>query len=429
MIGQTWAVLALCLAATLAVGLVRYKVPVVASMAIGLSLRVGFAAMTSERFTPRDVRVYFASTGRAVLSGQDPLAVLPGRQWNFLELMPYVHALELQSGLHWVYAVKIVPIACDVALVWMVARLAPHDGRTRALQYALNPLSLLIVSLHGQVEPVALALALGGLLLLRRNRPLGAGVLLGAAVAAKTWPVFILLAVLPGRDRRSLVRLLAGSALVPLACLTSGVLLLDASVAHDLSRLTSYSGFVQEWTWSGLLIEIGAVHTVGYDSPVGAWGSKALLVGAAVALYLVRRRSAEYRALCVLSACLVCTAGFGTQYLLWPLPLIMAMSGRVRLLYLLCATSWAALFYLSPFTHPADVTPYLRALSWLPAAVLLAVVREQVPLPGRHVRSGVRPGPAATSARCLTSIATVPAPTSSRACSTPEPDRQSSPGA
>ena len=126
--------LGLCTVAMLAAAATRNRVPVSASIAIAAALRILFAVMTSAHYAPWDSRLYFRATGELVLHGREPLQNLPGREWNFLELMPYVHALELKTGLAWVYAVKIAPIAADVVLVWLVSRLAPHDGRTRALQ-------------------------------------------------------------------------------------------------------------------------------------------------------------------------------------------------------------------------------------------------------------------------------------------------------
>ncbi len=378
MIAAVWTVLLVTGVATFAAVLTRERVPVWVSMVIALVLRVTFALMTSQRYTPRDVRVYFRATGDVLLHGHDPLQVLPGRQWNFLILMPAVHALELRSGLPWVYAVKIAPLACDVLLVWMVAQLAPSLPRTRALQYAVNPLSLLVVSLHGQVEPVALALALGGILLLRRDRPVTAGVLLGAAVAAKTWPVFILVAVLPLRDPRRLLRIAAGAAVVPLLCLAIAATVLDGSIGHDLSRMSSYSGYVDTWTWSGLLLQTGHPHVAGYGSPMGPVGSKLGLVGVAITLTLVRRRPPEARALCALAAVLVCTAGFGPQYLMWVLPLAIAVSSRRREWYAVAAAGWAGIFYLSAIPGPGVSAAYLRGLSWLPASLLVMLIAEQV---------------------------------------------------
>ncbi|MDQ2740635.1 MAG: glycosyltransferase 87 family protein, partial [Actinomycetota bacterium] len=236
-----WIFLAACAAAMVAAPLLRERVPVGASIAVGAVLRIAFAALTSRMFTPRDVTIYFHTTGQLILRGKDPVHDMPGRQWNFLELMPAIHALEIRSGLAWVYAVKMVPILADLVLIWLVARFAGKDSRSRALQYALNPVSLLVVSLHGQVEPVALALALTGILLIRKGRPVLGGLFLGAAVAAKTWPVIVLLAVLPLRTVPKLIRIVAGSAVVPLGCLLLGVIFLDTAPLKDLAHMASYT--------------------------------------------------------------------------------------------------------------------------------------------------------------------------------------------
>ena len=373
----TWIFLALCTAATIGAGFSANRVPVVASVAIAALLHVSFAALTSRRYTPGDVAHYFRTTAELLLQGKDPVHDMLGRQWNFLELMPAVHALELRSGLPWVYAVKIAPILADLVLVALVARFAVRDGRTRALQYAVNPLSLQIAALHGQVEPVALALALGGILLIKNDRPLLGGLLLGAAVAAKTWPVVILLAVLPLRNWRRLVRIVAGAAVVPVLCLGLGVLLLDTQPLADLRHMASYSSYVNLWTWSATLISMGYKGMLGYSSSLGPIGSALIAAGVAVTLWLLRRRPPEVRALGTLCAVLVCTAGFGPQYLMWVLPLTLALVGPVRTAYVVAASGWVAVFYLRPLIRAAnDYT--LRGLSFLPAALLLAVLIELV---------------------------------------------------
>lgn len=394
----TWIFLAVCAVATVVAGFSAERIPVSASIAIAAVLRIAFAALTSRAYTPYDVAKYFRTTAELLLAGKDPVHDMSGRQWNFLELMPAVHALELRSGLPWVYAVKIAPVAADLVLVALVARLADRDGRTRALQYAVNPLSLLVVSLHGQVEPVALALALGGILLLRHDRPVLGGILLGAAVAAKTWPVVILLAVLPLRTLPRLWRIVAGAAVVPLACLALGWLLLDTQPLADLRHMASYSSFVNFWTWSGTVISIGVPGTAGYASSLGPLATVFIAVGVALTLWLLRRRPPEVRALGVLSAVLLCTAGFGPQYLLWVLPLGMALAGPIRTWYVLSATSWVALFYLAPL-RGAETTGTLRGLSFLPAAVLLALLIELV---RDHVGSSHHPAPAPEPPRAPT---------------------------
>ena len=389
----TWLFIALSAVAVIAAGYSRNRVPVSVSVAIAAVLRVGFALVTSTRYTPRDVRVYFKATGELVLHGHDPLMILPGREWNFLELMPYVNALELKSGLPWVLAVKIAPIAADLVLVWMVSRLAPRDGRTRALQYAVNPVSLLVVSLHGQIEPVALALAVGGILLLKKERPVLAGLLLGAAVAAKTWPVVILLAVLPVRRPGRVVQILAGSVVVPAACLASGVLFLGTNAVQAVDKIVSYTGFVFNWTWSGTWLLLGH-RGAGYNSPISQVAAVLIAVGVAGTLWLLRRHPPEVRALGALCAILLCTAGFGNQYLFWVLPLTFALSGRWREGYAVAAGAWAGFAYLAPVG--AQTRTYLVGLSWVPATMLAGILYEQIRRNPRplHLERGQQPAPA-----------------------------------
>ena len=382
MIIAIWLVIALSTVAMIAAGFSRNRVPVAVSVVIAAMLRVVFALMTSQRYTPRDVRDYFRETAELVLRGREPLQFMPGREWNFLELMPYVHALEFSSGLPWVYAVKIAPIVADLVLVWLVSLLAGRDGRTRALQYAVNPLSLLVVSLHGQVEPVALAFALGGIVLLKKERPVAAGILLGAAVAAKTWPIIILLAVLPLRQPRRAGQIVLGSTVVPAACLLSGVVFLGTNVRHALTRIVSYSGYVREWTWSGTYMTLFRHVGAGYDSKLSAPATILIVAGVATALWLFRRHPPEARALAALCAVLACTAGFGIQYLFWVLPLTIALAGAGRYWYAAMASGWAAIAYLLPFgTYATPV--WLTGLSWLPASALVAVIVEQYRMPAR----------------------------------------------
>jgi Glycosyltransferase family 87 len=342
-----------------AVGWRRIAVPVWASMGAAALLRVLFAGMTSREFTPNDVRVTFHTTGELVLQGKDPLSHLPpGGGWNFLELMPYIHALEIKTGWPWVYADKIAPVVADVLVVWLVAQLVGSDGRTRALQYAINPLSLLVVGLHGQVEPVALAFGLGGILLAKHDRWLLAGVLLGAAVSAKTWPVLIAIAIFPITRPREALRLVEGIVVVPIAMLVSGIVFLDTHLVTAVKHIVSYSSYVDNWGWGGLVVTSGRTTAVGYNTTVGHIGSALAVVAVVIVLVVFRDRPMEVRAMVVLSAFLVATAGFGTQYLLWPLPLMFAVGGIPRIAYL---AHWPTLLEQG----------FLAGFSWLVIATLV----------------------------------------------------------
>ena len=96
------------------------------------------------------------------------------------------------------------------------------------------------------------------------------------------------------------------------------------------------------------------------------------------------------RIVAVLCAALAVTAGWGPQYLLWPLPLLVALATPRRERYIAVATIMAALYYLPFFDSPIARQAFLAAASWPVIAALVAlawpVVASGMPLRGRTWR-------------------------------------------
>jgi hypothetical protein len=353
----------------------RLAPPLWVAVLVALALRAGVAAFAAN-LTPGDVLHHFRLTGEWVRHGRDPLGgahPLPGHEWNFLPLMPAVHALEQLLGLPWKYAAKVVPTLADCGSVALVYLVADREQRARAWQYAVNPVSLAVVAVHGQVEPVALCLALGALACYRRDRWAWAGLLAGAAVAVKTWPVLVLLALL--RPARRTWRLVAGAAVVPLLVLGAGVLFLDTRVAPTVRGLTSYRGYVDNWGWAGTAVVRWGPRLRGYASPLGPLGTVLTAVAVIVVLWLCRDATPAVRVAAVLGTAVAVTAGFGNQYLMWPVPFLFAAGVPRRTEYVAAAGGWLALAYLPhafPDGHTRDA--YLTGLSWLVVFCICAVI-------------------------------------------------------
>ena len=236
----------------------RWSVPVLTAAAVTVGTRLLMMGL-SNGHTPRDMAAYFQTAGKLVAAGRDPLTQQPRFQWNFLPLMPYVFAVEQHLGLTWELAGKVAPIAADVAITLLLGRLAlgPDAGRVPLL-YALCPVPILVTGLHGQVETVSLAFGLGGLLLARRQRTVGSGVLLGLAVATKTWPV-LLARTAAGDPSRAAAAVIA-------AVLLSIPLFLHDSLQAALTVLTNYRSFSGVWGWTGIL-NVYHVTGRGYAGP------------------------------------------------------------------------------------------------------------------------------------------------------------------
>ena len=378
--------IAACTAAFLVAWRRRWAVPVWAAVLIALGLRLAMAVL-ARGYTPEDVAVCFQDAGRLVLAGRDPLTQLPRYQWNFLPLMPYAFAAEIRTGVPWSLAAKLAPIAGDLAVTALLGRLVPGRGSgTAPLLYALCPVAVLVSAVHGQVEPVALALAIGALRCAQRGATVRCGLLAGLAVATKTWPVLLVFGMLRETPVRLWWRLLLPLGAVPLGLLLSVRLFLHDSVWAAVERLVSYRSLVGVWGWTGILNFFGIAGS-GFAGPdvdrfqrIGA----ALLVVAMACVVLLRAPGAIALTAAILLTFLVVTAGFGVQYLLWPMPYVIALRRPSGLVFAVVASCYTTFVYLIVIPHPQ--AHWLTAIEqWACVPVILSAL---LALPSGPRRTG-----------------------------------------
>jgi hypothetical protein len=361
----------------------RSAPPLAVTLGVALGLRLLVVAIAFHH-TPVDVAVWFRNTGVAVLHHQDPLLVLPRYEWNFLPAMPYVYALKLSTGLPWELASKICPVLADLVTTVLVGSLAAPERAARVRwQYAVHPLPLLVVAWHGQIEATAVALGLGALWAARREKTGVAGLLLGLAASVKTWPVLFAPGVLRETPRRRWPLVAATAVLPPLLLLASMPLLLGSDMSRSLHVLGSYRGNTGIWGWTGiqrLAGNVGQGFAGPRVDPYQRLGLIAVLVtlGLVLVVFWSRLDGAELTAALIL-AFLVVTAGFGSQYLLWPAALLMITGGWRAWVYLTLAAGYAVFFYLVFFPGPTIAGEHLLVYGSIPviAAALLALPWER----------------------------------------------------
>ena len=157
----------------------RWAPPLGVALAAGTALRLFIAVISwRDSWQPPDFMYQFTDAIRAVLRHQDPLR-LPNSEWHFLPAMAYVNTGAYRLGelthVPWQLIGRVVPVGADIVLIALVGALAGTGERRRmaSLQYALNPLPIMICAIHGQVEPVASALGVGALLLALRQPAAG----------------------------------------------------------------------------------------------------------------------------------------------------------------------------------------------------------------------------------------------------------------
>jgi hypothetical protein len=224
-------------------------------------------------------------------------------------------------------------------------------GNARLL-YALCPIAILVSAWHGQIEPIAIALGLSALLLAKHHRDTCAGIVLGLAIASKTWPVLFVPGVLREVKQSRWWRVLIAAGAVLLGLFASVQFVLHDSLSHAAHTMISYRSFVGSWGWTGVL-HYADVAGVGYAGPrvdqFQRLGTLVMTLTLVSIVFLFRRCSGPDLTVALLLGFLTVTAGFGPQYLLWPAALLCASRRPAGQVYLLLASVYAGFFYLYAF--------------------------------------------------------------------------------
>ena len=313
---------------------------------------------------PYDLVNDFRIAGENVLAHQDPTLNARPRGWNYLPTYGFLLAGMVATGeitgLPMLWVSRVLPIAFDLGVTALVYVLAGRDkGGLRAFQYACTPIAIFVSAVHGQMEPLCLLFAVGAFVALRRgdgSRAVLAGVLIGLAISVKTWPVLFLpalLLALPSWAAR--LRLLLAAASVGFVLLLTMPLTVGTpfdELPRVVAAIAGYSPAGGTWGWSSVLFVYFPYDPVSFETStfwavVGRIGSVAALFAAAVAVWWWRRADPVVVAGASSSAFLVTTAGFGAQYLVWPVPFTTVTATRLQPVLQASIGVWAWFGYVA----------------------------------------------------------------------------------
>ena len=372
--------------------------PLWAALTVGLVLRLIMLAGQRGGPYPWDFTHDFHDTAVNVLNMHDPVLNIREGGWHFLSMMAYVLAGQLWfarvTGLSWNTAGHLVPILADLVLIVLVGRLCRGKAALRRFQWACNPLAIMVCALHGQLESMALALGVGAYVVARgtaRHRGAYAGVLAGLAIAGNSWPVLLLpgiILVLQGTRRR--IAALACAVGVPVVFLVTQPLFVRpftyVYLIDIVKTLLHTRPIVGDWGWTTLFT--GGMQV---ESPlIGRIGTLVLLAGLVAAVWWWRRADPLDLTVVILLAFLICTHRLGSQYLLWPLPFLLARPTRGTPYLVLAASAWAWIGYAPLSVLPREPGDWSAMHPWWAYSSLAVLPFLIWALPWRR-RVGARP--------------------------------------
>jgi hypothetical protein len=401
-----------------------WRPPLIVAIGVGIAVRVLLMVTAAEgTWQPVDFVNSFKPAGEAVLRGEDPVLASNGG-WHFLPTIPYVYGILLWLGIPWEYAGRLVTVVADIVLIPLVAKLAGGPKASlRAFQYALSPLALLVASIHGQVEPVALVFGVAAFVVARGpgspervgvtdgavarfrlgllgggwqeapRRALGmlaqalkpgpsdradlkraalAGLLMGLALCAKSWPIWLIpgfLLFLPHLRARIVGLFVTGA--VPLFFLVTLPIFAGTSLSQipEVIRvIQDIRPIVGEWGWTPW-------WTGGHwslEPLLAKVGTYLIYVCVVAAVVIWRRADPIDMTLAILLIFMVVTPRLGAQYLLWFMPFLIARPTRFAWPAILGTSFWAAYGYIYMTQDPA--TWVMLHSYWSRASIVLLPV-------------------------------------------------------
>lgn len=263
------------------------------------------------------IAAYLQGGEGAPTTGQPPLTGLA-----LTAVASLVPDGSLRTRATWFFALwAVVLTLLLLAIIWLVASSARHPFA--AAHVALSPVVVLVAFVSADLLGVALASA--AMWAWSRRHTTLAGVYLGLAIGARSYPVLILLAIgllcLRSGRLRELVRT-AGVALLVFGGVLSGTWLLNPEGAASSYRawVSAEAGYGSPWLLpqlAGHALPVGAVTALA----VLGW-VVAFLAGAVLALSSARRPTLAEVSLVMVAIVLVTGKSFTVQSSLWLLPLV-----------------------------------------------------------------------------------------------------------
>ncbi|MFI9848499.1 hypothetical protein ACIHFD_66655 [Nonomuraea sp. NPDC051941] len=402
-----------------------WRPPLVVAIVVGVAVRLLIMYTSAiDSWQPVDFMESFKPAGEAVLRGQDPVLASEGG-WHFLPTIPYVYGILLWLGIPWEYAGRLVTVVADIALIPLVAKLAGGPKASlRALQYALNPLALMIAAIHGQVEPVALVFGVAAFVVARGpgalERPgiatdvvarvragvaaygvrssiprvLGrggmlhrallpapgdradlkrgalAGLLMGLALCAKSWPIWLIpgmLLLLP--NLRSRVAAMFTTGIVPLFFLVTLPVFAGTSlnqIPAVINTIRDIRPIVGEWGWTPWYT--GGDWALRPD--LASFGTNLIYLCVVAAVLYWRRADPIDMTTAILLVFMVVTPRLGAQYLMWFMPFLVARPTRFAWPAIVGVSIWSGYGYLYMTQFDVNSWWYLHQ-DWSRASIVL----------------------------------------------------------
>lgn len=312
--------------------------------------------------------------GELTLKGINIYPDVANLRHPYLPFFLYLEAMAVwigQSKIIIIIIIKFITVIFDLGILYLVYLLSKKNLKTTFL-YAINPVTILITTLHAQFDVIPIFFILLTIYLLQQKKEFGAVLSFSFAVLTKTWPILFLVPILRKVwTRHPRENGDPGALDTRLRRYNTSTLLLLSITFFPLLFTLLYS-----WFFKSSILDIGKT-LISYQGLWGLWGPWVLLGKTRILwqklstlLFLIiffgyswfnKEKNIIKNILQLLFFFFVFTTNFSIQYFVWIIPfLIIVKPKKYVFLISLISIYVLSFYYFWLFCAGCKTTP-----SWL----------------------------------------------------------------
>jgi len=300
----------------------------------------------------------YVEVGELTLKGINIYPNIANLHHPYLPFFLYIEAFAFylgQTKIIVITIIKVINIIFDLGILNLVYRLSKKNQRT-AFLYAINPVTILITTLHGQFDVIPVFFILLAIYLLKKKKEFGAVLSFSFAIMIKTWPLlFVVILYKRLKDKKFIVL----SLVFPLISMIIYSLLFKISVFNIVKTIIYYQGLWGIWGLSGLLGSQGRLEIF--------WQKLSTLIFLTCFFsysWFNKERNIIKNILSLLFFFFVFTTNFSIQYFAWLIPFLILIKPKNYLNIIILISVYLFSFYsIWLFCLNCKAIPYWLVIS------------------------------------------------------------------
>jgi len=275
----------------------------------------------------------YLQVGQLTLSGFNIYPKIASLHHPYFPFFLYIEALAVYIG-NPIIVIKSILTIFDLGILYLVYLLS-NKNLKNALIYAINPVTILVTTLHGQFDVIPVFFILLSIYLFNKKNQLAGLLSFSFAILTKTWPVLFLIPFVRKVKNKKLLFIII---IMPVFVLIIYLALFKSNAIDIIKTIASYHGLWGIWglwsLWGGWRLRWQILSTIMFLSSYFLYS------------YFNTEKNLAKNILLLLFFFFIFTTNFSIQYLTWIVPFLI-LSKPIKYLHLIVLIS----FYLFSFYY------------------------------------------------------------------------------